>query len=118
MIPTLATSPPLPTPDQLEDYNMRDSVSPYFLGKRASDGGDDSDVSTLLYHLQREHVCFHRERVESYVTTSPGLVVELSNGEIDMLFVFVRKLCKSCKMHSRMMLAIDPMHSFYNYSCL
>ena len=84
---SIATSP-LPTPDQLEDYNMRDSVSPYFLGKRASDGSDDSDVSTLLYHLQREYVCFHRERVENYVTTSPGLVVELSNGEIDMLFVF------------------------------
>ena len=42
---------PLPTPDQLEIYNIPDLVSPVPLGEQASDGGDDSDVSMLLYVL-------------------------------------------------------------------
>ena len=86
---------PLPTPDQLEIYNIPDLVSPVPLGEQASDGGDDSDVSMLLYDLQRAHVCFHREHVKNYVPTSPGLVVELSNGDIGMLFVSDGQWCKS-----------------------
>ena len=39
----------LPTPDQLEDYNMPDLVSPDPLGEQASDGGDDSDVSMCVF---------------------------------------------------------------------